>query len=45
MFTYTIISPNFIELTQLKSAQRFGKGNIQALFDSIEPDQLARGIL
>ena len=35
----------FFEVIQRKGAQSFGKGNFKALFESIERDQLKRGVL
>ncbi len=45
VFTNTVIGPIFFELIQRKGDEGFGEGNFQALFDSIEADQLARGVL
>lgn len=44
-FTKTLIGPIFFEIIQRKGDQGFGEGNFQALFESIERDQLARGVL
>ena len=35
----------FFEIIQRKNAISFGKGNFQALFDSIERDQMKRGVI
>lgn len=35
----------FFEIIQRKGAKSFGKGNFQALFESIEAEQLRRGTL
>lgn len=45
IFTDTVIGPVFFEIIQRKGNQGFGEGNFQALFDSIELDQIRRGVL
>ena len=45
IFTETVIGPIFFEIIQRKGNEGFGEGNFQALFDSIELDQVRRGIL
>ncbi|HEY5861584.1 MAG TPA: 4-hydroxyphenylpyruvate dioxygenase [Casimicrobiaceae bacterium] len=45
IFTQTVIGPIFFEIIQRKGAQGFGEGNFQALFESIELDQVRRGVL
>ena len=40
IFTDTVIGPIFFELIQRKGNEGFGEGNFQALFDSIEADQV-----
>ncbi|WP_440682855.1 4-hydroxyphenylpyruvate dioxygenase [Cysteiniphilum halobium] len=45
IFTNTVIGPVFFEIIQRKGNDGFGEGNFQALFDSIELDQIERGIL
>ena len=35
----------FFEIIQRKGAQSFGKGNFKALFESIERDQIRRGVV
>ncbi len=45
IFTDTLIGPLFFEIIQRKGNQGFGEGNFQALFDSIERDQLQRGVI
>jgi 4-hydroxyphenylpyruvate dioxygenase len=45
IFTDTVIGPIFFELIQRKGNEGFGEGNFQALFDSIELDQIRRGVL
>ena len=45
IFTETVIGPIFFELIQRKGNQGFGEGNFRALFESIERDQIRRGVL
>lgn len=45
IFTENVIGPIFFELIQRKGNDGFGEGNFQALFDSIEQDQIRRGVL
>jgi 4-hydroxyphenylpyruvate dioxygenase len=45
IFTQTCIGPIFFEIIQRKGNQGFGEGNFQALFESIERDQMQRGVL
>jgi 4-hydroxyphenylpyruvate dioxygenase len=45
IFTDTVIGPIFFEIIQRKGNAGFGEGNFQALFDSIEADQIARGVI
>jgi 4-hydroxyphenylpyruvate dioxygenase len=45
IFTNTVIGPIFFEIIQRKGNEGFGEGNFQALFDSIEEDQMRRGVL
>jgi len=45
IFSETLIGPIFFEFIQRKLDDGFGEGNFQALFESIERDQLARGVL
>ena len=45
IFTDTVIGPIFFEIIQRKGNDGFGEGNFQALFDSIELDQIRRGVL
>ena len=45
VFTQTVIGPIFFELIQRKGDQGFGEGNFRALFESIELDQIRRGVL
>ncbi len=45
IFTGTVIGPIFFEIIQRKGDEGFGEGNFQALFESIEQDQIKRGVL
>ena len=45
IFTENLIGPSFFEIIQRKGDDGFGEGNFQALFDSIELDQIKRGVL
>jgi 4-hydroxyphenylpyruvate dioxygenase len=45
IFTKTVIGPIFFEIIQRKGDEGFGEGNFKALFESIELDQLRRGVL
>ena len=45
IFTNTVIGPLFFEIIQRKGNQGFGEGNFKALFQSIEDDQVRRGVL
>ena len=45
IFTQTMLGPVFFEIIQRKGDQGFGEGNFQALFESIERDQIERGVL
>lgn len=45
IFTDTVIGPIFFELIQRKGNEGFGEGNFRALFESIELDQIRRGVL
>jgi 4-hydroxyphenylpyruvate dioxygenase len=45
IFTQTCIGPIFFEVIQRKGNEGFGEGNFQALFESIERDQMQRGVL
>ncbi len=44
IFTQNLVGPIFIELIQRENHLSFGEGNFQALFDSIERDQMKRGV-
>ncbi len=45
IFTRTVIGPIFFEIIQRKGDEGFGEGNFRALFESIERDQIRRGVL
>jgi 4-hydroxyphenylpyruvate dioxygenase len=45
IFTQNCIGPIFFEIIQRKGNEGFGEGNFQALFESIERDQIKRGVL
>jgi len=45
IFTTNVIGPIFYEIIQRKGNEGFGEGNFQALFESIEEDQIRRGYL
>jgi 4-hydroxyphenylpyruvate dioxygenase len=45
IFTQTEIGPIFFEIIERKGNRGFGEGNFTALFESIELDQMRRGVL
>jgi len=45
IFSANMIGPTFFEFIQRKQDEGFGEGNFKALFESIERDQVARGIV
>jgi len=45
IFTDTVIGPIFFEVIQRKGNEGFGEGNFKALFEAIEADQIARGVI
>ncbi|HET6718063.1 MAG TPA: 4-hydroxyphenylpyruvate dioxygenase [Rhodocyclaceae bacterium] len=45
IFSENQLGPIFFEFIQRKGNQGFGEGNFQALFESLELDQLRRGVL
>lgn len=45
IFTKTMLGPVFFEIIQRKGDEGFGEGNFRALFESIELDQIRRGVL
>jgi 4-hydroxyphenylpyruvate dioxygenase len=44
-FTETVMGPVFVEIIQRKGDEGFGEGNFKALFESMERDQMRRGVL
>jgi 4-hydroxyphenylpyruvate dioxygenase len=45
IFTRNVIGPIFFEIIQRKGNEGFGEGNFRALFESIELDQMRRGVI
>ena len=45
IFSKTVVGPIFFEFIQRKGDDGFGEGNFKALFESIEEDQIRRGVL
>ena len=45
IFTQNVIGPIFFEIIQRKGNEGFGEGNFRALFESIELDQMRRGVI
>ncbi len=45
IFTRNVIGPIFFEIIQRKGNEGFGEGNFRALFESIEQDQIRRGVI
>ena len=45
IFTETMVGPIFFELIERQGNEGFGEGNFKALFESIEADQVRRGVL
>jgi len=45
IFTEPLFGPIFFEIIQRKGNEGFGNGNFQALFESIELDQIRRGVI
>ena len=45
IFTRNVIGPIFFEIIQRKGNEGFGEGNFRALFESIEADQIERGVI
>jgi 4-hydroxyphenylpyruvate dioxygenase len=45
IFSKTLLGPIFFEFIQRKGDEGFGEGNFRALFESIEEDQVQRGVL
>jgi 4-hydroxyphenylpyruvate dioxygenase len=45
IFSNNMVGPTFFEFIERKKDEGFGEGNFTALFESIERDQLARGVI
>jgi 4-hydroxyphenylpyruvate dioxygenase len=45
IFTVNVLGPIFYEIIQRKGNEGFGEGNFKALFESIELDQIRRGVV
>jgi len=45
IFTENMIGPIFFEIIQRKGNEGFGEGNFKALFESLERDQMRRGVI
>jgi 4-hydroxyphenylpyruvate dioxygenase len=45
IFTRNVIGPIFFEIIERKGNEGFGEGNFRALFESIELDQMRRGVI
>ncbi len=45
IFTENMFGPIFFEIIQRKGNEGFGNGNFQALYESIELDQIRRGVI
>ena len=45
IFSETVLGPVFFEFIQREGDEGFGEGNFKALFESLERDQLRRGVL
>jgi 4-hydroxyphenylpyruvate dioxygenase len=45
VFSGTVLGPIFFEFIQRKGDDGFGEGNFRALFESIEEDQIRRGVI
>jgi len=45
IFSKTVVGPIFFEFIQRKGDDGFGEGNFKALFESIEQDQIDRGVI
>jgi 4-hydroxyphenylpyruvate dioxygenase len=45
IFSEAVLGPVFFEFIQRKGDEGFGEGNFKALFESIERDQVRRGVL
>ena len=45
IFSNNLLGPIFFEFIQRKGNEGFGEGNFKALFESLELDQIRRGVL
>jgi len=45
IFSETLVGPVFFEFIERKKDEGFGEGNFKALFESMERDQIRRGVL
>ena len=45
IFSETVVGPIFFEFIERKRDEGFGEGNFQALFESMERDQIRRGVI
>jgi len=45
IFSGTVLGPVFFEFIQRRGDEGFGEGNFKALFESMERDQIRRGVL
>src|SRR5207249_2476198 len=45
IFSNSLLGPVFFEFIQRKGDEGFGEGNFKALFESLERDQLRRGVI
>ena len=45
IFSQSLFGPVFFEFIQRKGDEGFGEGNFKALFDSLERDQIRRGVI
>lgn len=45
IFSQTLLGPVFLEFIERRDDEGFGEGNFRALFESLERDQIRRGIL
>jgi 4-hydroxyphenylpyruvate dioxygenase len=45
IFSNNMVGPTFFEFIQRKRDEGFGEGNFKALFESIERDQIKRGVI
>jgi 4-hydroxyphenylpyruvate dioxygenase len=45
IFTATVIGPIFFEIIERRGHEGFGEGNFKALFETLERDQIKRGVV